>query len=518
MCGIAGMYLYKRGDLQQDYFSWCLSTMRRRGPDSEKIWHNKENYIGVFARLAIRDLSEQGDQPMLSDCNNFCISFNGEIYNIDELKQRLRAYRSSFRSTSDTEVLLYSFIHLGVEATLSLADGMFAFAFFDVRKNKLVLGRDRLGIKPLYIGESSEGIVYSSQYDHIVNHSFFVKEEFKENSIATYLSLGYMAEGCGIINHTYLLQHGCYIVAENGTTANYNHYDYPITENIKTISFDEALQTSVERQLVSDVPVGTFMSGGIDSNLVTYFANRQEQVRSFTIGVHDNEMNEAEQAKIFANVFRTPHYCKYITIDDLLNLINENFQAFTEPFADYSSLPTLLLSKFAKERVTVALSGDGGDELFWGYKRNISALNHVPLYRKNLTGRRLSLIAQKVKDPSSVNVSRHWYYKNFIDYYYSTLSIAGANHWLPQICKAEPAPSFFYCKSLRLPDESTSTSGLMNIVRKMETDIHLQRILLKVDRASMFHSLEVRVPFLSNMMLDYSLSCSFDECVQEKQG
>jgi len=492
--------------------------MKRRGPDSQKIWHNSENYITSFARLAIRDLSEQGDQPMLSDCKNYCISFNGEIYNTNELKQKLKPYRSCFQSTSDTEILLYALIYLGVNATLSLADGMFAFAFFDVRNNKLVLARDRIGIKPLYIGTSSKGIVYSSQYDHIINHSFFKDETLNERTIASYLFLGYMAENSGVIDNTYLVPHGYYIVAENGQVNTHSYYDYPIKQTSEGNTFDEVLRASVEKQLVSDVPVGTFMSGGVDSNLVTYFANHHQNFQSFTIGVEDDTMNEAAQAKIFANIFHTDHYCKYVTEADLLELIKENILAFPEPFADYSSLPTLLLSKFAKEKITVALSGDGGDELFWGYRRNVNALSNITLYRKNLMMRRFSLITQKMKYPSSVNVSRHWNYKNFIDYYYSSLSITGAIHWLSQICRAQPTPSFFYCKSRQLFDENTETGRSMNIIRKMETDIHLQRILLKVDRASMYHSLEVRVPFLSNAMLDYSLGCSYDKCIKGEAG
>lgn len=512
------MYLYKRGDLQENYFSWCLSTMRRRGPDRKKIWHNEKNYITAFARLAVRDLSEHGDQPMLSDCKNYCISFNGEIYNTNELIQKLKPYRSCFNSTADTEVLLYALIHLGIENTLSLADGMFAFAFFDIQKNRLVLARDRVGIKPLYVGTGTKGIVYSSQYDHIINHSFFKDECLNEKTVASYLSLGYMPENSGAINNTYLIPHGYYLVAENEKLTTRNYYAYPIcTDSIKQ-NLDEVLQKSVTQQLISDVPVGTFMSGGIDSNLVTYFANHHENFQSFTIGVNDDSMNEAKQAAAFANIFHTDHHCRYITPSDLLTLIKDNTAAFTEPFADYSSLPTLLLSEFAKQRITVALSGDGGDEIFWGYPRNIKALNAISLYRSNLATRRLKLVAEKIKRPSSTDVSRHWGYKNFPEYYFSSLWITGAKHWVPEICRVEPVYPFFFLESKRLYDEDTDTMRLMNIVRKMEIDIHLQRILLKVDRASMHYSLEVRVPFLCNSMLDYSLSCTYRDCIKEKHG
>lgn len=518
MCGIAGMYLFKRGDLQQDYFSWCLHTMKRRGPDSKKIWHNNENYIAAFARLAIRDLSEQGDQPMLSECKKYCISFNGEIYNTKEIIGKLKPYRSFFSSTSDTEILLYALIHLGINTTLSLIDGMFAFAFFDANLNRLVLARDRVGIKPLYIGSSEKGIVYSSQYDHIINHSFFRNENMNESAIASYLSLGYMAENSGVINNTYLMPHGYYFIAENSKTSTHNYYTYPTYTASRKENFDDVLQQSVYEQLVSDVPVGTFMSGGTDSTLVSYFANRQKKLRSFTIGVEDKKMDEAKQAKTFASLFYTDHYCKYITSQDLIALIADNNNAFTEPFADYSSLPTLFLSGFAKEQITVALSGDGGDELFWGYPRNIRALDAMPLYKKNLNTRRLKLLTEKIRRPSSTDISRHWHHENFLEYYFSSLTITGALRWLPKICKAVPAAPFFFCKSSELYNEEMSIQETMNVIRKMEVDLHLQRILLKVDRASMYHSLEVRVPFLSNRMLDFSLFCNYKNCIVDNCG
>ena len=512
------MYLYKGNDLQENYFSWCLSTMKKRGPDSKKTWQNSKNYITAFARLAIRDLSEHGDQPMLSDDNNCCISFNGEIYNTNELAQKLRPYRSSFKSTSDTELLLYALIHLGVEKTLGLIDGMFAFAFYDVQKNKLILARDRVGIKPLYIGTSAKGIVYSSQYDHVINHPFFKDQGINESAISSYLSLGYMAENSGIINNTYLMPHGYYAVVENESIKTFNYYSYSICSDGTTKTFDEVLEDSVNKQLISDVQVGTFMSGGIDSNLVTYFANHHKNFQSFTIGVGDKELNEAEQAKAFADIFHTNNYCKYITSGDLLTLIKDNALAYNEPFADYSSLPTLVLSQFTKEKVTVALSGDGGDELFWGYPRNKKALDVIALYKKNLASRRLKLLSEKIRKPSVTDLSRHWNHKDFVSYYYSALSITGALHWLPQVYKTDEHSSFFFHESEKLYSDDMSTSKLMNIIRKMEVDIHLQRILLKVDRASMYYSLEVRVPFLGNDMLDYSLSCNYSDCIKQDHG
>jgi len=520
MCGIAGMYTFKSNDLQPGYFKWCLSTMRHRGPDAQSIWHNNKNYITAFARLSIRDRSTRGDQPMRSECGNFCISFNGEIYNTDCLLAALLPYRSSYFSSTDTELLLYALIHLGIAKTLEIADGMFAFAFYDLQKNRLILAMDPLGIKPLYIGESSEGIVYSSQYDHIINHSFFRRQSLDANAIASYLWLGYMPENMGVLQQTKLFPHGHYMIVENGTVQLHQYYSYRSQSSVDTSeNIEHALAGSVNSQLVSDVPVGTFMSGGVDSTLVSYFANREKHFKSFTIGIKDSVMDETDAAKAFAEKFNIDHYCQYISSGDMLQLFNDNAKAFTEPFADYSSLPVLMLSKFAKEKVTVALSGDGADELFWGYPRNRKALGLIPSYKKNLWNRRMGLLLAKIKDPATVHLSRHWNNKNFLEYYYLSLAVKGAAYWLPQVFRAQPASPFFFQESLKyLAEETTSTAGLMNIIRKMEIDIHLQRILLKVDRASMYHSLEVRVPFLSKAMLQYSRSCSYDDCIKGIEG
>lgn len=520
MCGIVGMYTYNRDDLQYDYFKWCLQTMKHRGPDAEGFWDNKQNYITGFARLAIRDLSEMGNQPMLSECGDFCISFNGEIYNTDVLIALLKPYRTHFSSECDTEVLLYALIHLGAKETLKIADGMFAFAFYDLKKNSLLLARDRVGIKPLYIGTGKDGIVYSSQYDHIINHSYLRNESFDMNAVASYLYLGFMSDNSGVITNTKMLPHGYFALVENGKVMLHQYYKYEVTTNsTNEKNMEKILENSVSDQLVSDVPLGTFMSGGTDSTLVSYFANKRMHVKSFTMGIEDSEMDESKAAKAYAEKFNIINYCKQISSFDLVNLINENTKAFSEPFADFSSLPSLMLSKFAKEQVTVALSGDGSDELFWGYSRSRKMLALIPFYKKNLWERRLRLLISKVKDRRAIDLARHWNTKNFIQYYYYSLAITGAPVWIPQVFKASAACAFFLnaiCEENN--EEITEDVGLMNLIRKMEVDIHLQRMLIKVDRASMYHSLEVRVPFLSNSMLANSLLVSYKDCIEGQNG
>nr|WP_225975596.1 asparagine synthase (glutamine-hydrolyzing) [Panacibacter ginsenosidivorans] len=514
------MYNFKRGNLYENYFSKCLTGMHRRGPDDQQLWHNNENYIAGFVRLSIRDLSINGRQPMFSSCGNYCITFNGEIYNTDTLKNLLQSFGITYHSSADTEVLLYAIMHLGIEKAMHITDGIFAIAFYDLQRNRLILARDRVGVKPLYIGMHENGVVYSSQYDHIINHPYCRDNNLNGGSMGSYLQLGYIPEDAGIIEKTKLLLHGHYYIVEEGKVTTHCYYNYgSATKHADKHKLEEIICGATQSQLVSDVPVGTFMSGGVDSTLVTYCANKKQAIQSFTIGVNNKDMNEADAAAQFAAIFNTKHDCRYIDEQVFLPLIQDHFKAFSEPFADYSSIPTLLLSAFAKEKVTVALSGDGGDELFWGYPRNRKVPALVPFYEKNIWTRRMKLLWSKAKKPAHTDISKHWNKTDFAGYYYSALHITGAEYWLPKILETEPLPAYHYTmlKKGEQQDLSNVTS-VMELVRKMEVDIHLQRILLKVDRASMFHSLEVRVPLLSNSMLDLSESYNYKDCIADAQG
>ena len=312
MCGIVGIYNFKRNNLRQNFIQWCLHTMRHRGPDKQSAWDNGENYITGFARLSIRDLSANGDQPMLSDCKNYCITFNGEIYNTGELKNLLKPYFTQFKSTSDTEVLLYALIHLGIKKTLEIADGIFAFAFYDQEKNTLILARDRIGVKPLYAGISTDEVVYSSQYDHIMNHPSFSSASLDESAVGNYLQLGYISENYAAFKNTKLLKHGYWYIVNDQGFSEHIYYDYPVNSTpVNKNCLDEVIGKSVSDQLVSDVPLGTFMSGGVDSTLVTSFANQTKKINSFTIGIENSSLDESYNAEIYSKIFKTDHQHKF---------------------------------------------------------------------------------------------------------------------------------------------------------------------------------------------------------------
>ncbi len=521
MCGIVGVFSFKKNnDNDKPFLDWALKTMHHRGPDSNGTWSNHQNYDSGFVRLAIRDLSENGNQPMLSACGNYCISFNGEIYNTDPFRQRLIDEGVQFKSTTDTEVLLYGLMHWGADYILQNFDGIFAFAFYDTQKNELLLARDRAGIKPLYIGHSSEGIVYSSQYDHIVNHRYCKTNEIDTGALGAYLCLGYVPENLGIIQKTWLLLHGHYVLVNETGYTTHQYYDYPLQPSLRNAAcLQKVMKQSVEAQLVSDVSVGTFMSGGVDSPLVSYFANQTAPIQSFTIGVNDSDVDESKAAEAFAAIFKTRHHCKQITENDLLNTITENAKAFSEPFADYSSIPTLLLSAYARKNVTVALSGDGGDELFWGYPRNTKMLLQGLQYQKSKLARWSGFLKQKISKGKRSIIKKHLEEKDFPNFYYRSLFITGADYWLPKVFKGKAAKSYWLNELVK--DKSVFKSDghtIMNVLRKLEFDIHLQRILIKVDRASMYHSLEVRVPLLSNDVIEYSTHLAFTDCVKNGVG
>lgn len=518
MCGIIGQYSFTGKIDETIYLEKCLSAMQYRGPDEQKTWNNGMNYFAGFARLAIRDTSSNASQPMLSEEGEYCISFNGEIYNTEYLRTLIKPFRKKFQSSSDTEILLYALIHLGIQETLHIADGIFAFAFYSRKNNTLILARDRMGVKPLYYGIHAKGLVYSSEYAHIVNHTFFKNEKYDASAIYNYLFLGYMAEGNAIIHKTYFLPHGHFLKIENGKVDLNPYYEYGKNlSSQREFVLDEILSTAVSSQLVSDVPIGTFMSGGTDSTLVSYFANQHQHFKAFTLGINESKMDEMQAASAYAEKFAIPHFCKNIAATDLEPLIEEHVKAFSEPFADYSSLPTLMLSKFVKKHITVALSGDGADEMFWGYPRNIRAKKLIQLYQNNPFQKKVQLLTSKINNRHSVELKRHWKTAHFLDYYYSMMGITGALAWLPKIMNVKPEKSFFLQKHFKNTFQ-LSVDDQMNEVRKLEMDLHLQRILLKVDRAGMFHSLEIRVPFLSNAMLDYSNQITASQNIQNDMG
>ncbi len=520
MCGLAGCFSFSGHVPDENYFQWCIHSMKHRGPDDSGLWSNKRNYLAAFVRLSIRDISSHGHQPMFSADGNYCITFNGEIYNTNHIKNALKPFSIAWQSSSDTEVLLYAIIHFGINDVLELIDGMFAFAYYDIKNDALILARDRMGIKPLYIGKNKNGVVYSSQYDHIINHVYFRKNSISSIGLCQYLQLGYVPPGSGIMEETWLVPQGHYYTIKQHQINAHQYYDFAKESIVHPQSnLSEALVSSVESQLVSDVPVGCFLSGGVDSSLITSVASKiNSSINCFTIGNHDNKFDESEKAAAVANTAKLNHHIAYLGLDNAVGLIQQHVAAFSEPFADHSSLPLLHLASFTKQKATVALSGDGADELFWGYNRSLKLLDTSKLYSHLHFLRKPLANLHKIYHANGVIGAGYWNQNNFDILYYQRLFNIGSYELVPELfSENQTLPTSITALSKELKS-NTDTLVLMNHARYIELQFHLQRILLKTDRAAMFSGLEVRVPFLSNAMLKYAASLTYKDCIQKNNG
>lgn len=520
MCGIVGIYGLTRNVTQdQGYIASCMATMRHRGPDANGTWDNGHNYITGFVRLAIRDLSAKGNQPMLSACGNYCITFNGEIYNAENFRQALQQKGVQFISSSDTELLLYGLIHFGVDYVLDRFDGMFAFAFYNHHSNELVLARDRTGIKPLYIGyDRDEAIIFSSQYDHIINYRSLQQQPLDAQAIGTYLQLGYVPAMMGAVQQTFLFPHGHYALVNQKGLQLKQYYRCTTRQAFDPPPADDAVFTaSVSSQLVSDVPVGSYLSGGVDSALVTLWANSVKPIQSFTIGTGDAFSDETEEVLRFAGMHQLQHAVKKIGEQDFLALIPDYFQSHTEPFADFSSLPSLLLSAWVKKTHTVILSGDGPDELFWGYDRNTRYMDAAKKFFRSKPLLAGELLLHKLTHTHTAINRAMLRQRDFTTYYYGSQWLYGSKI-VQDIFRAVPGEPAMVQQIRDAAEANDARNWYPYIIRDMEMNINLQRILLKVDRSGMYNSVEVRVPYLSNTMLDLAFRQPVKAHVQNGQG
>lgn len=396
---------------------------------------------------------------------------------------------------------------------LDVFDGMYAFAFYDRIKDELIVARDRVGIKPLYIGASESGIIYSSEYSHVINAGFIKDNGVDHKALGNYLRYGFMLAGEGIIQNTFTMPPGHYIVASNSGYSMHKFYEFIPSAPGNKDGTENIFRASVQSQLISDVPLGAFLSGGVDSPLINYWANESKPVEAFTIGNAYKTWDESFYAKAYAERMGLKHHFREIDEPDFLNLINDNFKAFSEPFADFSSIPTMLVAKTAKEHATVILAGDGPDELFWGYDRNIHFPAKANLFRQS----KLMLALRRVAGEK--NISRKYFMApDLFSFYAQSLQLYGATYWMDKVYQCASKKNNFY---LMPPVEYLDPQNMetsMQMARWLEMNFHLPRILLKVDKATMFYSLEARVPYLSNAVLDHAASLSYIDCVQEGQG
>lgn len=507
MCGICG---YRRKKLiAADILKAMNDTMYHRGPNDSGIWEKQNEECGIaFAqrRLSILDLSELGHQPMSSEDGRVVVTYNGEIYNYMDLREQLQKKGYFFKSNCDTEVVIAAYQEWGCEC-FTRFNGMFAIALYDERTDRIILARDRMGKKPLYYYSKEGDFVFASELKPIMKYPDFAKE-INYEIIGHFMCNKYIVSPWTIFKDTYKVEPGTYLVVKNNqiTICKYwdllnerekNAQDIEKIEDAK-IQLKELLRDSVSKRLAADVPVGTFLSGGIDSTLITSVAQEvsDEPIDSFTIGFYDKERNEAPYAAKIAKYLGTKHHEFYMNNDDILMMLQQLPVYYDEPFSDSSQLPSMLVAQMASQEVTVALSGDGGDELFCGYKMydwtwimqhvdflgeiesrmpwNNVLLNHIPAeLRAFIKNRRQEYKSQLYIDVMVEEVEKLL---------------------LPAVKKVK-----FDI------EQNIHVSNLQEKRMLLDMLTYLpDEILAKMDRASMKYSLEVRCPLLDYRIPEWS--------------
>lgn len=521
MCGITGALTHRPIDrAQEEAVRHMVSLMSRRGPDDEGTYTDGKHVSLGFRRLSILDLSPSGHQPMLTEDGRYAIVFNGEVYNFQELRRELEGKGIRFRSTGDAEVVLQSLATWGVDA-LDRFNGMFALAFYDSAERTLLLARDHAGIKPLYYLHRPEGLVFASQYNQIVAHPWARSLAVSPSGLSQYLRFGYIPPPHALLQDTYQVPAGGWLrlraggVLEEGRHWRFPPFREPTLGGADAVeAFSAALSRSVKRQLVSDVPVGVFLSGGIDSPLVAAETARQSgrRVKAFTIGVDDPALDERSDACKYAEELDLEHIIRTVDPKTAVSLLDDVVEASSEPAADFSIFPTLLVSRLAREHVKVVLSGDGGDELFWGYPTRFGAVMRQRRYfRWPRAGRYAAVAARRflgwgaatreVLQPTIGRLyqKKHTLLGEYLEKCFPTL---------PPI--SDEADLFDY--------EGTSPDETAQWLRWNEFQLHLAFVLLKVDRASMHNSLEVRVPLLDREVIEVALRTEWSACLDLKSG
>lgn len=517
MCGICGVYSLKtisETDLLAPIQS-MTALMARRGPDDEGFWHDNRCGFG-FRRLAILDLSPTGHQPMMTADGRYVIVFNGEVYNFQDIRPRLESRGVRFRSTGDTEVILYALAEWGI-AALNLFNGMFALAFYDTVTHRLILARDHAGIKPLYYLHTARCLLFASQYNQLLHHPWSQELEISQTALSLYLRFGYIPAPYGMLSNTHSLDAGSWLsIGAEGKIEQGYFYKFPPfspsrLQGIEAVeALEEALTRAISRHLISDVPVGVFLSGGIDSPLVAAEATHRNgsRVKAFTIGVPDREMDESRDACHYAAELEVEHILRMANQQAALDLLDDVIEACSEPTADYSIFPTLLVSQLAAEQVKVVLSGDGGDELFWGYPSRFGAvIEQAKYYDQPFLMRYISIAARRYLKQGQATRDVLW-------------PTIGRFYQKKHTIMLEPDLQATFPNLSALPTDldlfdydDTEPDKLAQWLRWNEFRLHLARILLKVDRASMHHSLEVRVPLLDKEVIAVALQTEWRSCL-----
>lgn len=534
MCGLAGVYS-PDNKVSTDHLDDMGMAIFARGPDSSGIWSDNENIGLVHRRLAIVDVSAAGNQPMHSVSQRFVIAFNGEIYNHLALRAELDAIAvRNWQGYSDTETLLAAIEQWGLSQTLVKVTGMFALALWDKHTKQLQLARDRFGEKPLYYGWQNGYFLFGSQLNALRPHPAFTPE-INRNAITLLLRHNCIPAPYSIYKNIYKLLPGT-IITINGrfeeatevywsaketmALAAANQITLPESEQLEQL--EQTLKNAIAGQMVADVPLGAFLSGGVDSSLIVALMQQlsNKPVKTFSIGFNDKRFNEAEFARAVADHLGTEHTDLYITAEDALAVIPKLVDIYDEPFSDSSQIPTYLVSKIAKQHVTVSLSGDAGDEVFCGYNRYMLTartwhkLSRVPVVLRKMAAWCLTAIPINAWNSLSVLVPARWRLSNMGDKLHKAGSVLASSnieklylglvsHW--QHPESVVLNSHEPLTALTDPKRKANfTDPIMQMMAQDTLSYLADDILVKVDRAAMAVSLETRVPFLDHTLFEHA--------------
>ena len=521
MCGITGVYSFGGHSVQIDEsaLQLAVASLKKRGPNA-----NGYKIIGSVGlghtRLSIMDTSSAANQPFVEASGRYVLIFNGEIFNFLSLKDNLISSGETFETTSDTEVLFKLLIHYG-ERALVMLNGFFAFAFYDRDQDKLLLARDRFGVKPLVYYQNDSIFAFASEMKALLAYN--IPKVLDGVSLYQYLQLNYIPGNHSIYQGVEKLAPGTFMVIQPHGSETHAYYSIPnvITREAQDYATSQSqlvhlLDDAVRLRLVADVPLGLFLSGGIDSSVITALASRHNNnLRTFSIGYKDNPyFDETNYAQLVADKFKTQHTVFSLTSDDLLSDLDEMLEYIDEPFADSSALAVYILSKRTRKEVTVALSGDGADELFSGYNKHAAEWNIRHRHVLNLTARiagPLAYLLPKSRNNPVSNLFRK------VERYYEGLRLSPAErYWRWCSLANEKEASQLFAREFSVTDYHQRKAHLLrhfeedksiNAVLRSDVDMVLPNdMLVKVDMMSMANGLEIRNPFLDYRVVEFAFS------------
>jgi asparagine synthase (glutamine-hydrolysing) len=535
MCGITGIFTFKENaSSYKKKVEDAVIALSRRGPDNSGTYFHNNVALG-HARLSVIDTSDAASQPFTDNSGRYTIVFNGEFYNFKQHRNDLLKKGVHLKSQSDTEVLLYLYITEG-PSCLEKINGFFAFAIYDKEEESLFIARDRMGIKPLFIYRDNDKLIFASEMKAIL--AYGITKELDQTSLFEYLQLNYIPAPFSIFKNVTKLKPGKYLQISKGEVTEKEYYKIPFqsSDEIKknNAGYENAqneifklLDNSVKLRMISDVPLGAFLSGGIDSSIIVALSSKYtERLNTFSIGFKDEPLfDETRYASLVAEKYKTNHTVFSLTNDDFFSVLFEVLDYTDEPFSDSSALAVYILSKHTRKHVTVALSGDGADELFGGYNKHKAEfrIRNAGVVEKTLgllnpvwtilPQSRNSVVANKIRQFSrfadGMNLpadERYWKWCGFAD-----------ETEIENILKVKVSKEYLERKSQIL--QYISEKGSINEVLYSDMHLVLQNdMLTKIDIMSMANSLEVRVPFLDHNLVNYVFSLPSEFKIDKRFG